>query len=108
MSRETSRRRFLVTLVTVGALMPLLRLRALAAHTLPRLTQKNNALARLNDYVDDAGQINAKQVHQFKPGEHCGNCRFYEGGKGTWGGCVAYPGYVVNINGWCKAYAPVT
>lgn len=108
MGREISRRRFLITLATAGTLIPLFRVRAVEAHGLPRLTQKNNALAKLNDYVNNAQQIDAKQVHQFKPGENCGNCRFFEGGKRTWGGCMAYPGYVVNINGWCKAYAPVT
>lgn len=108
MSREISRRRFLVSLAAAGSLMPLLRVGIAEAYGLPRLTQNNNALAKLNDYVDDAGQIDSKRVHRFKPGEHCGNCAFFEGGKATWGGCMAYPDYLVNINGWCKAYARVT
>lgn len=107
MSREISRRRFLVRLTAASALIPLLRVGIAEAYNLPHLSQKNNALAKLNNYVDNAKQIDAEQVHQFKAGEHCGNCAFFEGGKRSWGGCMAYPGYVVNIHGWCKVYAPV-
>ena len=106
MSHEISRRRFLVNLAAAGALVPLMRVGVADAAGLPHLTQKNNSLAKQNDYVDNVKQIDPKKESKYKPGERCGNCTFFQGGSKTWGSCMVYPGYDVNTHGWCKAYTP--
>ncbi len=70
------------------------------AQDMPKLAEDNPQAIALN-YVHDAADKDDMRTE----GAICGNCRLYLGERDAeWGGCTAFPGKAVNINGWCSAW----
>ncbi|MGA9341784.1 MAG: high-potential iron-sulfur protein [Rhodanobacteraceae bacterium] len=102
-----SRRRFL-RIVGSGAIAA-----PFAAVVLPRLArsadlphiQESDPTAAALGYKDDVSQVDKAKYPQYKPGQQCGNCRFFEGKPGdVWGPCQLFPGKATNVKGWCAGY----
>ena len=70
------------------------------AQDMPRLSEDDPQAIALN-YVHNA----ADKDDMREPGAICGNCRLYLGDPDAeWGGCTAFPGKLVNVDGWCSAW----
>lgn len=101
---QNDRRRLLRGALLGAAAAPLaymgVRSSNVLAQDMPRLEEDDPQAVALN-YVHDA----ADKDDMRESGAICGNCRLYLGeGDEEWGGCTAFPGKVVNINGWCSAW----
>lgn len=107
---DPSRRTFLATAAVVASAAAIgLRPRSASAAgaSLPHLTDKNDPLAKTFGYTPDAKDVNRAKFSTYKPGEHCGLCRFFKGKAGQtsgYAGCQIYPGYSVNAEGWCASF----
>ena len=46
---------------------------------------------------------------RFEAGQACKNCALYsDTDDAQWGGCSIFPGKLVNADGWCNVYAPMS
>lgn len=99
-----SRRRFLLSLATAVAAVPLLGSLEAEAAAAPHLAE-TDANAKALGYVEDATKA-AKEA-TYKKGAHCASCSLFQASSaaGGYGPCAAFPGKTVNANGWCRAYA---
>lgn len=71
---------------------------------MPALDEKDPQ-ARALGYVTDAGRVDVKSDPTFKPGQSCANCLQLQGKPGdALRSCNLFPGKLVNVNGWCKAW----
>lgn len=98
---STSDRRRFLQLAGLAVAVPFaarLAIPTAQAQALPRLPldhPQGKALA----YIEDA----TKTTHAgFKPGSNCVNCQFHTAGND---GCTLFPGFSVEPNGWCAAWA---
>ena len=57
-------------------------------------------------YIEDASRVERKKNPGFAPGNDCNSCVQLQGQKGDYGPCALFPGKVVNVHGWCTAWAP--
>jgi hypothetical protein len=70
------------------------------AQDMPKLSEDDPQAVALN-YVHDA----TEKDDMREPGANCANCRLYLAERDAeWGGCTAFPGKLVNTNGWCSAW----
>jgi hypothetical protein len=68
---------------------------------------ENDPMAVGLGYKEDASKIDAAKFANYKKGENCGNCRFFQGpAKGGYAPCQLFSGKAVNEKGWCSAYNP--
>jgi hypothetical protein len=107
MTRSISRRTVLRTLAWAPAGCVALRAAAAAADAAPvnRLGVADPAALAVG-YVEDASRVDRRQNPGFVPGNDCNSCVQLQGQKGDYGPCALFPGKVVNVHGWCKAWAP--
>ncbi len=78
------------------------------AHTaaLERLDVKDPAAIAVG-YVESAAQVDVKKYPEFIQGSNCENCLQLQGSPGnTYRPCSLFPGKVVSVGGWCKAWTP--
>lgn len=102
---DTSRRRFLRTSLMGVAAVPvaatLFRPHSASAQDMPRLEESDPAAQGLN-YRHDASAVTSGARQE---GAICANCQLYQGSADAeWGPCAAFPGKLVNANGWCSAW----
>lgn len=102
-SNGLSRRRFLrtgtlaVAAVTTGAL---LTSRPARSQDLPKLSE-DSPMAQALKYHHDASEVQGGR----QQGALCSNCQLFTAvGDGQWGTCTAFPGKLVNADGWCSAW----
>ncbi len=106
---DPSRRAFLATAaVAASAAVVGLRPRTASAagENLPHLSE-SDPLAKSLGYVAHASKVDRKKYPTFKPGDRCGECRFFLGSAGQksgYAGCQIYAGYSVNADGWCASF----
>lgn len=73
----------------------------LLAEALPPADEAG-ALATSLSYVHDASSSAVRENESAL----CRNCALYVDNGTEWGGCSIFPSSSVNMNGWCKAWAP--
>lgn len=103
---SSSRRRFLMGLAGAAALVPLTRSINAQAATAPHLAESDPTAMTLG-YVENAAKLDSAKEAIYKKGSHCAACSLYQAAQaaGGYAPCAAFPGKVVNANGWCRAYA---
>lgn len=106
---DSSRRSFLAT-AAVAASAALVGLRPRSARaageSLPHLSEAD-PLAKSLGYQMNAKNVDRSKFPTYKPGEHCGLCRFFQGKPGQtsgFAGCQIFAGYAVNADGWCASF----
>jgi len=106
---DPTRRSFLAT-AAVAASAALVGLKPPAARAagenLPHLST-SDPLAKSLGYQDNAKSVDQSKFPTYKAGEHCGECRFFQGTPGQssgYGGCQIFAGYSVNAGGWCASF----
>ena len=103
---DHSRRSFLAT-AAVAASAALVGLKPPAARAagenLPHLSA-SDPLAKSLGYQDDAKSVDKSKFPTYKAGEHCAECRFFQGQSSGYGGCQIFAGYSVNSQGWCASF----
>ncbi len=58
-------------------------------------------------YVENAAQVDAKKFPDFVQGSTCENCLQLQGSAGnSYRPCSLFPGKLVAVGGWCKAWTP--
>jgi hypothetical protein len=73
---------------------------------LERLDVKDPAAIAVG-YVENAAQVDVKKYPEFIQGSNCENCLQLQGSPGnTYRPCSLFPGKVVSVGGWCKAWTP--
>ena len=97
---DHSRRRFLRAGLLGAAAVPLTAVvgRQAQAQDMPKLKESDPSAKVLN-YVHDAADAGSARGE----GEICANCQLFTD-NGDWGPCSAFPGKLVNRDGWCSAY----
>lgn len=106
---DPSRRSFLATAaVAASAAFVGLRPRAAeaAGSNLPHLSV-SDPLAKSLGYQTDAKNVDKTKFPTYKPGERCGECRFFlgtPGQKSGYAGCQIFAGYAVSASGWCASF----
>jgi hypothetical protein len=106
MTCSRSRRNFVQGLgLTAGLAVILPKDRVFAAGAVPHLDPKDPMAAGLS-YAEDAGKVDATKNPTFAAGRTCANCLQLTGAPGApYRPCKLFPGKLVNVNGWCKAWA---
>jgi len=106
---DSSRRSFLAT-AAVAASAALVGLKPpsarAAGENLPHLSA-SDPLAKSLGYQESASSVDQAKFPTYKAGEHCGECRFFQGTAGQssgYGGCQIFAGYSVNAGGWCASF----
>ncbi len=108
---DPSRRAFLAgAAVAASALAIGLRPRAARAtgEHLPHLSE-SDPLAKSLGYEANNKLVDRAKFPTYKPGEHCGLCRFFLGKPGQtsgYAGCQIFAGYSVDAQGWCASFNP--
>jgi hypothetical protein len=99
---NSSRRRFVVRIVAVGAAMG--GLDAAAQALGPKLSEADPQAVALG-YKDDTTKVDGKNYPQHSPAQTCANCQLFQG-KATdaAGGCALFQGKQVAAAGWCSAW----
>jgi hypothetical protein len=106
---DSSRRTFLAgaAVAASAALVGLKPRMALAAgEKLPHLSE-SDPLAKSLGYQAKATNVDKSKFPTYKPGERCGECRFFEGTPGQksgYAGCQIFAGYSVDSDGWCASF----
>ncbi len=105
-SSSCSRRRFLRGTVTAAMAAPfvaVLTLRRAHAADLTPVPLDNPTVLALA-YTEDASE--AAELSNYREGSLCANCQFFgtleANGRGP---CSLFPGFSVQANGWCSAWA---
>ena len=71
-----------------------------------RLDVKDPAAIAL-DYLENAAKVDTKKYPQYVPGSNCENCLQLQGTAGnSYRPCSLFPGKLVSVRGWCKAWTP--
>jgi hypothetical protein len=71
-----------------------------------RLDEKDPAAIALA-YVANAADVDAKKHPEFVQGSNCENCLQLQGTAGNnYRPCSLFPGKLVSVSGWCKAWTP--
>ena len=101
-----TRRSVLKTLtVAIGAAAALPCASAGAAEAL-RLDVKDAAAMALG-YVENVAQVDLKKYPDYRQGSNCENCLQLQGAAGNnYRPCSLFPGKLVSVSGWCKAWTP--
>ena len=96
----SNRRIFLMQVAAGGTVLA-----AGAAHAqgAPMVNEKDAQPMALG-YAADTTKVDAKKHPNWKAGNICGNCQFYQG-KEAWGVCPLLGGKQVAAKGWCTAWA---
>jgi hypothetical protein len=69
-----------------------------------RLDVKDPA-AIAQGYLENVAQLDAKKHPEFVPGSSCENCLQLQGTAGNnYRPCGLFPGKLVSVSGWCKAW----
>jgi High potential iron-sulfur protein len=72
----------------------------------PRLDVKEPAAIALG-YVENVAHLDVKKYREFVPGSNCENCLQLQGSAGNnYRPCSLFPGKLVSVSGWCKAWTP--
>jgi hypothetical protein len=72
---------------------------------LPHLDQ-NDPSAKSLGYMADGSAVDSTKFPQHVSGQACWKCVLYTGEpKAQWGPCNAFPGKLVNAQGWCSAFS---
>ena len=72
----------------------------------PRLDVKDPAAIALG-YVENVAHLDVKKYPEFAPGSNCENCLQLQGSAGNnYRPCSLFPGKLVSVSGWCKAWTP--
>ena len=78
------------------------------AEDAPHLAESDPMAVGLG-YKEDAAKVDAAKFPNYKKGQVCGTCRFFQGPpKGGYAPCQLFAGKAVNEKGWCSAYNPKT
>ncbi len=71
-----------------------------------RLDVKDPAAVALG-YVENASQVDVKKYPDYVAGNNCENCLQLQGAAGNnYRPCSLFPGKLVSVSGWCKAWTP--
>jgi hypothetical protein len=71
-----------------------------------RLDVKDPAAITLG-YVESAAQVDTKKYPKYVQGSNCENCLQLQGSAGNnYRPCSLFPGKLVSVSGWCKAWTP--
>jgi hypothetical protein len=71
-----------------------------------RLDVKDPAAIALG-YVESAAQVDTKKYPKYVQGSNCENCLQLQGSAGNnYRPCSLFPGKLVSVSGWCKAWMP--
>jgi hypothetical protein len=71
-----------------------------------RLNVKDPAAIALG-YVESAAQVDTKKYPNYVQGSNCENCLQLQGSAGNnYRPCSLFPGKLVSVSGWCKAWTP--
>lgn len=96
----TNRRQFIMTIVPAAAALS----GVTCAHAQAAKVDEKDPAAVGLAYKHDATKVDAKKHPNWKAGNTCGNCQFYQG-KEAWGVCPLLGGKQVAAKGWCTAWA---
>ncbi len=104
--KSMTRRVFVGTAVAAIPVVAIFASPAAVAQTqpMPKL-DPNDPVAKALMYTHDAKTIDPAKAPNHKPGQTCANCVQLQAGNGDWRGCNAFPGKLVNVKGWCSAWA---
>ena len=106
---DSSRRAFLATAAVAAASVAVVGFkprRATAAAALPHLSE-SDPLAKSLGYEANAKKVDKAKFPTYKPGQRCGDCRFFKGTAGQksgYAGCQIFAGYSVDADGWCASF----
>lgn len=96
----SNRRTFILQVAAGGS-----ALLATRAHAQAKLDEKDPQAVALG-YVHDTTKVDAKKYPKHSKDQHCGNCALYQGKAGEKvGGCPLFGTKLVDVNGWCSAWA---
>jgi hypothetical protein len=71
-----------------------------------RLDVKDPAAIALG-YVENTAQVDIKKYPKYVQGSNCENCLQLQGSAGNnYRPCSLFPGKLVSVSGWCKAWTP--
>src|SRR5580704_14839559 len=71
-----------------------------------RLDVKDPAAVAVG-YVENAAQVDIKKYPTYVQGSNCENCLQLQGSAGNnYRPCSLFPGKLVSVSGWCKAWTP--
>jgi hypothetical protein len=58
-------------------------------------------------YIESAAQVDVKKYPVYVQGSNCENCLQLQGTAGNnYRPCSLFPGKLVSVSGWCKAWTP--
>ncbi|HEV7614447.1 MAG TPA: high-potential iron-sulfur protein [Steroidobacteraceae bacterium] len=58
-------------------------------------------------YVESVARVDVKKYPEYIQGSNCENCLQLQGNPGnSYRPCSLFPGKVVSVGGWCKAWTP--
>ena len=104
---DPSRRAFLTTAAVAASVAVIgLRPRSAQAAGLPHLSEAD-PLAKSLGYRANAKLVDRAKFPAYKPGDHCGLCRFFQGKPDQtsgFAGCQIFAGYAVDAAGWCASF----
>ena len=108
MSRECTapltRRSLLRRLALAAGMAGALSAKGSGAQSPARL-DVNDPQAIAQGYVEDASRVDARKNPTYGPGTNCENCLQLQGKAGdVYRPCTVFPGKLVNVKGWCKAW----
>ena len=67
--------------------------------------KETDSLAVSMGYKEDATKVDTKKHANYKAGQTCANCQFYQGAATGVGPCQLFPGKSVQAKGWCQVWA---
>jgi hypothetical protein len=104
MSDHLSRRAILKCLGLAAGMGATLRTRVALAAEPAHLAVSDPAAVKVS-YVLEASQVDPKKNPTYVAGSNCDNCLLLQGKPGsTYRPCSLFPGKLVKISGWCKAW----
>ena len=67
----------------------------------------NDPAALAVGYVESVAQVDVKRYPEYTQGSDCENCLQLQGSPGNnYRPCSLFPGKLVSVSGWCKAWTP--
>jgi hypothetical protein len=104
MTDHLSRRAILKGLGLAAGVGATMRMTDVRAAEPVRLDVSDPAAVKVG-YVLEAGHLDSKKVPTYVAGSNCDNCLLLGGKPGnTYRPCSLFPGKLVKISGWCKAW----
>lgn len=96
---KTSRRIFLMTLASTGAVL------GTVAHAQAKVDEKDPRAVALG-YVSDSAKADAKKYPAHTAAQTCSNCALFQGKPSDAAGpCPLFAPNLVSAKGWCSAWA---